>query len=212
MFGLIGSALGLVGSIIGGNSASKASKQASDLQYRATQDAIREQQRQYDLTRSDYAPYLEAGTGALEQQGNLVGLNGAGVQQSAIDALRQSPMYQSLFRNGQETLLQNGSATGGLRGGNMQGASMDFGADLLAQTIERQLGQYGAISGRGQQATGDISQMGQASTTNIMNMINQGAAAQAGGILTRGGIQNGIWNNVGNFMQSHLAPQIGKFF
>lgn len=207
LFGILGGIGSLVGGILGGNSSSKAAAKAGDLQYRATQDAIAEQRRQFDVTRNDYAPYLEVGVNALGQQGNLVGLNGAGVQQTAIDALRNSPLYQSLFRNGQEMLLQNASATGGLRGGNMQAASMDFGADTLAQVIERQLAQLGGISGRGQQAVGEVGQLGQAATGNIMNQINQGAAARAGAALTQGGIQSQMWNNVGSFLGN-----MGKWF
>lgn len=210
--GLIAGGLGLLGGIFGGNSASKASNRAAQLQFDAAMRGVDEQRRQYDLSRGDYMPYLEAGVGALGQQGNLIGLNGSGVQAQAIEALRNSPLYQSLFRNGQETMLQNASATGGLRGGNLQGASMDFGADLLAQTIERQLAQLGGISGRGQQATGDISQLGQASTGNIIGLINSGAGAQARNALTQGGIQAGIWNNLGNFFQQQLAPAVGKLF
>jgi hypothetical protein len=215
LFGLLGGVLGLAGNIIGGNAASKAAKRAGDLQYQAAQQGIAEQRRQYDLSRADYAPYLATGTQALGQQGDLIGLNGGGVQASAIEALRGSPFYQSLFNNGQEALLQNASATGGMRGGNMQRGLADFGADTLAQTIQMQLAQLGGLSGRGQEAVGNISQLGQMGTQNIMNMINGGAAAQARAGLARGGIQQGIWNNVGNLLSDEKTWQgilPGKWF
>lgn len=212
LFGLIGQGLGLVSSIFAGNAAKKGADKAAQLQYDAAMRGIDESRRQYDTTRTDFMPWLDAGRGALGQQGNLLGLNGGGVQADAIEALRNSPWYQSMFRNGQETLLANASASGGLRGGNLQGASMDFGADLLASAIDRQLAQLGGLSGQGMQATGNVANFGQANTQNIIQGLNAGASAQAGAALTRGGINAGIWNNIGSFLQDRAMPAFGKLF
>src|SRR5690606_14702966 len=100
----------LIGGLIGGNAQAKASKKAAQLQYDAAQQGIAEQRREYDLTRSDYQPWITTGTQALGGQGDLLGLNGADAQQAAIAALQGSPLYQSLYRNGQEAVLQNASA------------------------------------------------------------------------------------------------------
>lgn len=168
-----------------------------------------EQRRQFEVTRGDYQPYLQAGTSALGQQGDLVGLNGSGVQASAIEALRASPLFQSLFRTGEEAVLQNSSATGGLRGGNTQRGLADFGSDLLAQTIERQLAQLGGISGRGQAAVGDVSNFGANMSNNIGNILGQQGQVRAGGLLTRGGITAGMWNNAGGFLDQAVQAAMG---
>jgi hypothetical protein len=81
------------------------------------------------------APYRDIGAKALSQYGDLVGTHGAAQQQSAIDALKASPFYQSLFRTGEETELQDAAATGGVRGGNTQRSLADFGSDTLMKTI-----------------------------------------------------------------------------
>lgn len=120
-----------------------------------------------NLSQNQFAPYQMAGAQALGQQSDLLGLNGAGVQQSSIDALRASPLYQSLFANGQNTLLANASATGGLRGGDMQRGLADFGRDSLAQVIQQQLGNLGGLGQQGLAATGGI-----ASLRNNNNAIN----------------------------------------
>lgn len=194
-----------VGGLIGGGKAKGASRKAEAAQLQYLSQALGEQRRQFDLTREDYAPYLGAGTAALGQQGDLVGLNGSGVQASAIEALRSSPLFQSLFNTGQEAILQNASATGGIRGGNTQRGLADFGADTLAQVIERQLAQLGGISGRGQQAVGDVSSFGANKAAQVASLLGQQGQVRAGGLLTRGGINAGIWNNAGSFLDEVMS-------
>jgi hypothetical protein len=189
-------------SLFGGNSAKKASRRAEAAQLGYLDKALGEERRQFDLTRQDYAPYLAAGTDALGDQGDLIGLNGPEAQQAAIARLTASPLYQSLYRTGEEAVLQNASATGGLRGGNTQRGLADFGADTLAQVIERQLASLGGISGRGQQAVDSSAAVGANLTNAIAQILGQQGQVRAGGLLTRGGISSGMWNNAGSFLDS----------
>jgi hypothetical protein len=211
LFSFIGPALQLGASILGGNAAKKSADKAGQLQYQASRDAIAAQERRDATMRADYEPWRLAGAEALEKQGDILGLNGSGISAEAINALRESPFYRSLYENGEEALLQTASATGGLRGGNVQRGLADFGADTLATTIERMLSQLGGISGRGQQVVGEISQLGQLGTNNVMQQLGAGGSARAGAELARGGIQAGIWNNVGNFL-SQFAPKAAGWF
>lgn len=230
--GLFGSIVKGVGSALGGIAGGSSKKKAAQLEYQAAQDAINEQRRQYDTTRADYAPYLEAGTGALAQISALLGLGtpgtgsglpgtsggtpgigdglpgmgGNAAQASALDALRESPLFQSLYRTGEEAVLQNAAATGGLRGGNAQRSLADFGADTFAQVIQRQLANLAGVAGLGSGATDAVSAFGQQSSANIGNLAQQGASARAGGILgNSGSIASGI-----NSALSELAPYIDK--
>jgi hypothetical protein len=57
-----------------------------------------------EQSRTDFAPYLSTGTSALGSLGDLIGTNGNDKWSAALAQLQQSPLYQSLFRNGQETL------------------------------------------------------------------------------------------------------------
>src|SRR5690606_2203704 len=104
----------LLGGIIGGNKQAKAAKQAAQLQYDAAMQGVRETARQFDVTRQDFAPYQQAGVRALDRFGDLLGLNGREDQQREIDLLRASPLYKSLYGSGEEAILANASATGGL--------------------------------------------------------------------------------------------------
>ena len=67
-------------------------------------------------------PYVDAGTSAVGQQRDILGLNGNDAQQSFINNLQSSPLFQSQVKQGEQSILANASATGGLRGGNTQSA------------------------------------------------------------------------------------------
>jgi hypothetical protein len=145
----IGAGASLLGGVLGGKGAKKAAKKAAAAQTAAANAAIGEERRQFDLTRSDFMPYLDEGKLGLGGLGDLIGVNGNDKQGSAIEALQASPYYQSLYRNGLEANLQNASATGGIRGGNEVRSLADFGADTLNQTIQQQLSALAGLAGMG---------------------------------------------------------------
>lgn len=190
----------LIGGLIGAGKQKRASRKADAAMLGHLDKGIAEQRRQFDVTRADYDPYLRAGTGALDHQGDLVGLNGSEAQAQAIEALRGSPLYQSQYRNGEEAILQNASATGGLRGGNTQRGLADFGADTLSQTIQQQLASLGGLSGRGQEAVGAVSNFGANTANNVTGLLGQQGATKYSGLLHRGGISAGMWRNGGAFL------------
>lgn len=72
-WGFVAGAAGtIIGGALTGDAARKAGNQASD----SNAAAIAEQRRQYDLTRSDYAPYRSVGYGALAQLAQAYGIPG----------------------------------------------------------------------------------------------------------------------------------------
>jgi hypothetical protein len=191
-----------VGGLLGAGSAKKASRRAEAAQLQFLTQALGEQRLQREQDRADFAPWRTGGAEAFGEQGDLLGINGPEAQAAAIARLQGSPMFQSLYRTGEEAVLQNASATGGLRGGNTQRSLADFGADTLATVIERQLASLGGLSGAGLQATGAGSASGSALTQAIAQILGQQGQVRAGGLLTRGGISSGMWNNAGSFLDS----------
>jgi hypothetical protein len=195
----------LIGSFLGGNSEKKAINKATDQQVAAFNRGIDEQARQFDTTQANFAPYREIGGKGLSGLGDLIGVNGGAPQQSAIDQLLASPYYQSLYRNGEEALLQNASATGGLRGGNTQRSLADFGADTLNQTIQQQLASLGGLAGMGMGATESVANFGQNKANAVTQLLSNIGGAQASGSLAKGGINNQMWNNAGGFLDSVVS-------
>ena len=92
-------------------------------------------------------------------------------------------MFQAQVRQGEEALLQRASATGGLRGGNIQAALAQFRPQMLQAEIERQYGRLGGLTSLGQQSAVGVGTAGQAMGGNVANLLAQQGAAQAGGAL-----------------------------
>lgn len=198
--GLLGGILKVGASLLGGNSSSKASKRAAEAQLEAQRIATDEQRRQFDLTRSDNMPWLTAGSQALGGQLDLLGLGeqGASGQTAALNALREGPLFSALYDNGEEALLANASATGGLRGGNTELGLANFGRDTFAQVLENMFAKLGGLSGAGQQQGQYLGQMGQQSADNIGNLALQGGNSRAQNFLTQGRIQSNMWDTIGS--------------
>jgi hypothetical protein len=175
--GTIGSALG--GAIDGRESV----EDASQVQQQAAQGGIDEQRRQFDAIQKLLNPYVEAGTSALGGQQALLGLGAPGSQQQAIAALQGSPQFQALQQQGENAILQNASATGGLRGGNVQGALAQFRPALLSGLIDQQYSRLGGLTSIGQNAAAGVGNAGMSTGANISNLLGRQGQAQAGGIL-----------------------------
>jgi hypothetical protein len=110
---------------------------------------------------------------------------GAGAQQSAIDQLKQSPYYQSLYHNGEQATLANAAATGGLRGGNAERSLYNLGTDTLASAYQQQFNNLGSITGLGENAA--------AGTGNAQLL---GSQFQAGGILGSAKANNSLAGSI----------------
>ena len=194
----------LIGGIYSSNQASKAADKASGAQVDATNAGIDQQNKQFEAIQALLKPYVDAGTGALKGQQNLMGLNGAAPQQSAIDALKASPQFTSLMEQGESSILANASATGGLRGGNTQAALGQFSPQLLAQLIEQQYGRLGGLASMGQNAAAGVGNAGVQTGNQISNLLQQQGAARAGGFMAQGKAQAGYANAI--------TGAIGGFF
>lgn len=178
------------------NKSSKASAKAADVQSEASQAGIDEQKRQFDKMVELLSPYNQAGTSSLKAQQDLLGLNGAVAQKAATSSIESSPYFQAVAKQGEGAILQNASATGGLRGGNTQGALAQFRPQLLNQLVQQQYQNLGGITSLGQNSAAQTGNAGMQSASNIGNLLAQGGAAQAGGIIGQQNAQNQMIGNL----------------
>lgn len=186
----------LLGSLFSSDAEGNAAGDAAAAQSAASQAGIEEQRRQFDAIQKLLQPYVQAGTGALAGQQDLIGLNGAGQQQTAINALQQSPMFTALQQQGENRILANASATGGLRGGNTQGALAQFSPALLSQLINDQYSRLGGITRMGQNSAVMQGNAGMQTGDNITNLLGQVGSAQAGAALGQGRANQGMVNGI----------------
>ena len=205
----------LIGSMIQSDSASE----AASIQSGASREGIAEQRLASDKLQAllkpyvdvggpalaGLRPYAEAGAPAFEEQQALIGLRGPEAERAAIERISGGARFQELAQQGEEALLQRASATGGLRGGNIQGALAQFRPQLLSSLIEQQYGKLGGFADIGRETQTNLLKIGQSSAagvgaqgvstaTNVSNLLAQQGAAQAGGELAQAKAYGSLFN------------------
>jgi hypothetical protein len=223
----------LIGSSMQSSAAKSAAGKAAGAQTEAAELGIAEQRRQFDVVREILAPYIEAGNlqltqfapfqrageeqistlqefaavgpEALQQQRALAGLAGPEAQRAAISQIEGSPQFQSLARQGEEAILQQASATGGLRGGNVQASLAQFRPQLLNQLIEQQYGRLGGLMGAGGAATERLFTSGLGSQELLARLGQASAAGQAAGATSLG---SGISSALGQIGQARAGAAL----
>lgn len=226
-----GIATAIVGTaVVGGYMSSQAQKSAastaaaaqtaaaetgSEAQIESTKLAVEEQKRQFDAMQETMKPYVSAGETALTSQLALAGLSGAEAQQTAINNIEQSPLFQAQIKAGEEALLQQASATGGLRGGNVQAALAKYRPAMLQSQIENQYAKLGGLTSIGQASAAGQAAAGMQSAANVgnlyaqqgqtlANLAGQVGAAQAGQAIASGQATAQMWGGISN-----TASQLG---
>lgn len=192
----------VVGSMATGVMSSKAQKKAANAaagaQMEASEMGVEEQRRQFDAVQELLKPYVDAGLGGLSGQQDLLGINGSVAQQAAIDGINNSPEMATYLQQGENAILQNASATGGLRGGNTQAALAQFRPQLLNQLINQRYQNLAGMTALGQNAAAGTGNAGMQTASNISNLYQQSGAAQAGAALAHGQANANMWNSVGS--------------
>ena len=188
--------------LVGSSLQASAAEDAAGIQAGAAEQGISEQRRQFDAL---LKPYTEAGLPALEQQQAFLGLRGPEQERAAIERISGGERFQELTRQGEEAILSKASATGGLRGGNVQAALAQFRPQVLNQLIEEQYGRLGGMTQLGQRSAAGVGAAGMETGTNIGNLLSQQGAALAGGELG----QAKAYGQALNMPAQFLGMQIG---
>jgi hypothetical protein len=191
-----------------GKDAAEAAKAAAGEQVAATEAQEGVLAKAAAQARADLQPFAQAGLGgaqglgtfqaagvdAVAMQRALAGLDGPEAQRQAVAMLESSPQFAAMLQQGENAILQNASATGGLRGGNTQAALAQFRPALLSSLIEQQYARLGGLAGAGQGAASNLAGLGQASAAgqaasgaalsgSIADVLGARGAYRAGGIL-----------------------------
>ena len=182
--GFIGDAVG--GIFGGGDDAADASREASEASVAAQREAL-----EYLKEREEIPQ--EFREKAIQQYAALLGLpGGQGDSAEIIEGLKQTPLYEAIMGTqaaGEESILRQAGATGGLRSGNVQAALADQATQLqqqaLLQSYGQQLGGLKSLMGQPSMA-GDIATgmagLGATEASGIIGAAQTQAAAQQQGI------------------------------
>jgi hypothetical protein len=165
---------------------SKSAKEAAETQSEAAEAGIAEQRRQFDAMQQLMSPYVQTGNDAMAQQRAMSGLDGPEAQRAAIEAISSSPEMIAMTQQGENAILQQGSATGGLRGGNVQGALAQFRPQALSSLINQQYSRLGGLTQIGQASAAGVGSAGMQTGQSIAGLYGQQGAAAANAQLASG--------------------------
>jgi len=180
------------------------SKNAADTQAAAAGRAADISNAQYEQTRTDQAPWREAGTNALTQLSSLAG----NYKPFSYSDMTSDPGYAFRLSEGQKALDSQAAARGGLISGNALRASQAYGQQMGSQEYQNafnryqterqaQIGPFQSLAGIGQSATNFTGQAGAQNASNVGNLLTSGAAASAAGQV---GGANAITGGVGQYL------------
>ena len=196
----IGAAVSVGGSLIKGSAANKAAQAQTD----AAMAGVAEARAAREQMRADLLPYMQAGSPALQAQMAALGLAGPEAQAQYVSQQEQSPIFQALARQGEEAMLQQASATGGLRGGNIQGALAQFRPSLLNQFLQQQYTNLGGLAKLGQSSAAGVGVAGIESAQQVGSLLGEAGAARAGGAAAQGQMWGNILGSAGGVLKGLL--------
>lgn len=205
--------IGAGGSALAAKSQSDAASDAADAQIESDEAAIAEQRRQFDAVQELMKPFIETGTSATAAMANLAGINGADAQAAGLLNIENSPQLASAIAQGENALLQNASATGGLRGGNTQGALAQLRPQMFSQMIDQRYGQLSGLAGMGQASAAGQANAAQNTGNNVSSLLQSQGAASAGASLASGQATaqaiGGFTGALGNIASGYGAAPAG---
>jgi hypothetical protein len=110
-----------------------------------------------------------------------------------------------MVQQGEEAMLQNAAATGGLRGGNLEGALASFRPQVLSELINQQYARLGGLTSIGQSAAGGVGAAGLRTGDNVAALLSAKGDAAAAMKLANGN----MWNTIPNAIMSGLGTYMG---
>lgn len=157
-------------------------------QEKASKASIAEQQRQFDLSRSDQMPWLQAGSSAL---GQMQALNNGD-----FSKFYQSPDYQFALDQGMKSLDRSAAASGRLYSGGYGQDLTKYAQGMATQNYGNYYGRLAGMAGIGQNTATNLGTLGQnfanAYSQQQANIGNARASAYQG-------YGNAINNGLGQF-------------
>lgn len=197
----------LISGLFGGNAEKKAEKKAQDAYTQYANRALDIQQQQYTQTREDYAPWREAGLGAL---GNLNRFITPGEDVSAL--VQSDPGYQFRLNEGINNITSNRAARGSLDSGGTLKALTRYGQDYASSEFGNAFNRNATVAGLGSSAQGAVTAAG-TNYANNSSSINTGLGnALASSYRNVGQINASMWGGVGgaiNNAENAFAQLLG---
>ena len=166
---------------------------------------------------NEKVPYTEQEMAELQAEANEAARLG---QENIYRGIMESPEYQSLVSEGEEAILANASATGGLRGGDTQEFLSQYRPQVLSELVNRRFERLGGLSQLGQSSAVSSSNIGANYGSNILSSgTNRAAqiaalygdlgATEAGGIIGEGQADASKWGAIADIANVGVGTALG---
>lgn len=175
----------VLGSLLGNSSNNRATESAVNAQNQGTMAGLAMQQQQYDLARKDNEPFIQSAQDSNKILRGFLGLDGEEAQQQAFSNYQQSPHVNFLQEQGNQNIIRNASATGGLGGGNVLKSLQSYGTSVAESSLGDHLNRLAAAQGSGQTAASQMGLMGQQYASSVAGANSQMGQNTASGIMSR---------------------------
>ena len=169
-----------------------AANKSAGAQAKAGKQSIAEQQRQFDLTRKDMMPWMQAGTGAL---GQMQALNKGDFSQ-----FYQSPDYQFALDQGIKGLDRSAAARGRLYSGGYGQDLTQYAQGLATQNYGNYYGRLADMAGVGNTTASNLGTFGANKANQISNQYGNIGNARASAYQGYANAFNKAANQFGNFL------------
>lgn len=175
----------VAGAGISASAQNSAAKKGAAAGNAATQATIDEQRRQFDLTRKDQQPFLEAGYDSLRRQNAFLNGDWSGFQ--------SSPDYLFALDQGTKALDRGAAARGAMFSGGADADRIALGQGLATQNASNYWNKLAGRAGQGQTAATNLGQLGANMAGNIGNALMANGANQRNSIYDSAN----AWSNFG---------------
>jgi len=186
---------------------SAAAEDAANASRDATNSSIAEQRRQFDITRNDQQPWLQAGTSAL---GRLAALN-----DGDYSGFENSPDYLYARDEGLNGINRHLAAKGGYYSGGGDADRMKFLSGLATQNLGNYRGSLQSLAGLGQSTASGLGSLGMGMASNIGNLNANHANAMRASAYGRadayGQAAGAIGGAFNSWMQQRQAQQVPAY-
>lgn len=202
------------GAIVGGALSAKGAKDAASAQGAASAESVGEQRRQFNLARSDSAPWRQAGSSAITRIGQLLGLGpdataegyGDLNQRFTVNDFYEDPVTKLGLEYGQKAIERNLGARGMLKSGAMLKSLQDYAGtragesrDRFYNDQDRIFNRLSGVSGTGQAMTTNTSALGNQTAGNVGDILTGAGNARGAASIAKGNAWSNAFNTVGSW-------------
>jgi hypothetical protein len=173
-----------------GYNSAQAAKNGANAQSSADQQAIAEQQREYNQTQQNLSPYIQSGNYGLGLQQQYLSGDTSG--------FANSPDYQFALSQGEKASQAGAAAKGNLWGGGQTADAIQLGQGLATQYANNYWNKISGVAGQGLSAANSLAGYGQQNANAQGGYLQNSGQAQASGDVGQANAYSNTLGQLGN--------------